>query len=165
MPMRCVANCFISSSSSMQQWANHTSSPTHSTSLQGILQLACHDAHHDTCALRGAVHIAPGCCTQRGTEIAKADSGILNCLRVQCSPYVLARATGIGALAEVNVLLVLGKVCVQANARVPPCKACRLYHQLLADVEGRAGCQSHAQHGVPVQGARGGLDKYPDCAT
>ena len=38
MPMPWVANCFISPSSSMQQWANHTSSPTHSTSLQGALQ-------------------------------------------------------------------------------------------------------------------------------
>ena len=38
MPMPWVANCFISPSSSMQQWANHTSSPTQFTSLQRALQ-------------------------------------------------------------------------------------------------------------------------------
>ena len=59
---------------------------------------------------------------------------------------VLAWAAPVGALAEVDVLLVLCQVCVQAHTRVLPGQARRLYHELGGHIEGRAGRQRHAQH-------------------
>ena len=59
---------------------------------------------------------------------------------------VLAWPAPVGALAEIDVLLVFCQVRVQAHARVLPGQARRLHHELGGHIEGRAGRQRHAQH-------------------